>query len=429
MQKGVHILLLDGDQGLSDVIKRWEVWTRFHWVNTEWKVDLDIGGSLRKNDTKGEVLSQDIIEVMVKCIVQKESALASILEQMIPRRDVIALAPVDFPLTHYWESGLNLKRYLIFFAVSIRWWYISNVVPIVETSDVAREISLKALDCIWGTAWVPTLVINSAKLSLDACSLVEHLVVFINIDVSPVRNLDSFLHLLEYRHRLVIFIVENHFREGERLHILKRSILYLFAFLIGCGVRCVEKDALSRVLDWVLLSLCWVYRDIVLRVDESQGELFSNRNLCWECLLSPLVNLSYCDAENPLSTLISRLSVNFVENSIWSILCIHNALYLSWDLSDSLNFRISLSRWCNSSDADYVFLQVLRDNKVVCLVAFGRFEFDVSEYLNDTMSIQVDLAINVIVKWACVLVVSRLLGIASCWKQCRHWSKQKIPHI
>jgi hypothetical protein len=45
-----------------------------------------------------------------------------------------------------------------------------------------------------------------------------------------------------------------------------------------------------------------------------------------------------------------------------------------------------------------VFLQVLRDNKVVCLVGFGRFEFDVSEYLNDTMSIQVDLAINVIVK-------------------------------
>ena len=83
-------------------------------------MDLDIGGSLRKNDTKGEVLSQDIIEVMVKCIVQKESALASILEQMIPRRDVIALAPVDFPLAHYWESGLNLKRYLIFFAVSIR---------------------------------------------------------------------------------------------------------------------------------------------------------------------------------------------------------------------------------------------------------------------------------------------------------------------
>jgi hypothetical protein len=44
---------------------------------------------------------------------------------------------------------------------------------------------------------VPVLIINSSEFTLDACCLIENVVVFINQDISPVRNFDGLFHFCE----------------------------------------------------------------------------------------------------------------------------------------------------------------------------------------------------------------------------------------
>jgi hypothetical protein len=67
---------------------------------------LDIGGSLRQVDLEGEILSEDLINIVVEGVVEDESSSIS-GEQVVASRDVVALAPIDLPLAEDWEPWLN----------------------------------------------------------------------------------------------------------------------------------------------------------------------------------------------------------------------------------------------------------------------------------------------------------------------------------
>jgi hypothetical protein len=67
---------------------------------------LDVGGSLGKNDFQSEVFCNNCVKIMIKSVVENISSIIFISEKMEPSWNIVALTPVSFPLSHYWESWL-----------------------------------------------------------------------------------------------------------------------------------------------------------------------------------------------------------------------------------------------------------------------------------------------------------------------------------
>jgi hypothetical protein len=44
---------------------------------------------------------------VIKGVVENKTVSVLVLEKVVASRDVIALAPIDLPLTEDWETGLN----------------------------------------------------------------------------------------------------------------------------------------------------------------------------------------------------------------------------------------------------------------------------------------------------------------------------------
>ena len=156
---------------------------------------------------------------------------------MVASGNIVSLAPIDLPLTHYWESGLDSKSDLIFISEGVRRRNVADVVPIVETSNVSRKRSLKTLNGILSSVRVPLLIVDTSELTLDASGFIEYFIVLINKDISPVRNLNSFLHILKDGKGLIMSVVDHDFRECERLDILKRTILDISLLFVSSGIR------------------------------------------------------------------------------------------------------------------------------------------------------------------------------------------------
>jgi hypothetical protein len=156
---------------------------------------------------------------------------------VVPSGNIVSLAPIDLPLTHNWESGLDSKSDLIFISEGVRRRNVADVVPIVETSNVSRKRSLKTLNGILSSVGVPLLIVDTSELTLDASGFIEYFIVLINKDISPVRNLNSFLHILKDGKGLIMSVVDHDFRECERLDILKRTILDISLLFVSSRIR------------------------------------------------------------------------------------------------------------------------------------------------------------------------------------------------
>lgn len=106
---------------------------------------------------------------------------------------------------------------------------------------------------------IPLLVVNAAELSFDASSLVKDLVVFIDEDVTPVRDFDSLLDILEDGQRLALTIVNHELREAESFDIFERSILNKFLLLLSGSIRGEEQNNRRGMIYLHLLALRWIH--------------------------------------------------------------------------------------------------------------------------------------------------------------------------
>ena len=155
---------------------------------------------------------------MIECVIKDESVIL-ILHQMVSSGHVIALAPINLPLAHNWESRINLESYFSVFSESIWRRYVANEIPVIESPDVFREICLQALDGKLSWVLVPSVVVDSSKLTLDACCQVEQLVILVNEDVAPVRYLDGLFHFLKYWEGHVELKMDHNLWIGKSLHV------------------------------------------------------------------------------------------------------------------------------------------------------------------------------------------------------------------
>ena len=106
---------------------------------------------------------------------------------------------------------------------------------------------------------IPLLVVNAAELSFDACSLVKDLVIFIDEDVTPVRDFDSLLDILEDGQRLAVTIVDHDLGEAESFDILEWPILNKSLLLLSGSIRGEELDHRRGMVDLHLLALCGIH--------------------------------------------------------------------------------------------------------------------------------------------------------------------------
>ena len=118
-----------------------------HLKNIWLTIYLDIGSSFRKNDLHSEVLSKYVFVVMIECIIENVT-IRLFQEQVVPRRHVISLTPVSFPLAHDWESWVDFECDIIIASEGVGAADVANVVPVVESADVARQLGLKTLHCV-----------------------------------------------------------------------------------------------------------------------------------------------------------------------------------------------------------------------------------------------------------------------------------------
>ena len=159
---------------------------------------LNVFCSFWEYDAESVVLCKDFSHIEVKSVIQDEP-MRSILKQVIPSWHVIALAPVYFPLSENGESRLNLEWDIIIPTEGIRWGDVTNKVPVVKATNVSGKRGLKALNCILSNLSVPVLIINTPEFSLNSSSIIEKFVILINKNVTPVRDFNLFLHLMENR--------------------------------------------------------------------------------------------------------------------------------------------------------------------------------------------------------------------------------------
>jgi hypothetical protein len=80
---------------------------------------LDVGGTFWQDNFESIVFSNDGILIMIESVVENKPSLL-IVEEVIPGWHVIALAPINFPLTHDWESWLDSKAHMILLSEGVR---------------------------------------------------------------------------------------------------------------------------------------------------------------------------------------------------------------------------------------------------------------------------------------------------------------------
>ena len=80
---------------------------------------FDVGGTFWKNHFKGEVLGKDRLKVVITGIIENKSSILIVPEEMETGRNIVSLAPIDLPLAHDRETGLNSKAYFILIAVCV----------------------------------------------------------------------------------------------------------------------------------------------------------------------------------------------------------------------------------------------------------------------------------------------------------------------
>ena len=110
---------------------------------------------------------------------------------MILSWHIIPLIPVSFPLSKYWESWINLKFYMLWSSWSMTWTYISNIIIIIESMNVSWKWNPHTIDCILPMTWVDMRhIINSWKLTVNSCSFIKYIEIFINWYLAPMGNIN-----------------------------------------------------------------------------------------------------------------------------------------------------------------------------------------------------------------------------------------------
>lgn len=71
--------------------------------------------------------------------------LGSVIEEMVSSGDVVALVPVDLPLTKDWVPGVDVKLYFVLVSERSRCGNVANVVIVVEASNVSGQSRANSL--------------------------------------------------------------------------------------------------------------------------------------------------------------------------------------------------------------------------------------------------------------------------------------------
>jgi hypothetical protein len=154
------------------------------------------------------------------------------LEKMVLGRHLISLVPISFPLSKYRESWLNAELNPIWLSQSIACTDITNVVIVIETRNVKWESSSETIDGILPMTWVYVRhVIYSRKLTVDTSSLVKEIIVLINSNRAPVRDINIASCLGEVWKWIWEVEEQLNLTEGQRLNRLEWTVSHFRKFL------------------------------------------------------------------------------------------------------------------------------------------------------------------------------------------------------
>jgi len=154
------------------------------------------------------------------------------LEKMVLGRHLISLVPISFPLSKYRESWLNAELNPIWLSQSIACTDITNVVIVIETRNVKWESSSETIDGILPMTWVYVRhVIYSRKLTVDTSSLVKEIIVLINSNRDPVRDINIASCLGEVWKWIWEVEEQLNLTEGQRLNRLEWTVSHFRKFL------------------------------------------------------------------------------------------------------------------------------------------------------------------------------------------------------
>jgi len=188
-----------------------------HDVAGRWEFNSNVFCSFWQDHSDLIVFSQGFVVGVHEINLEGELRLALlILVQMHLSWHIVALVPVGLPLAKDWKSWFDIKSDMVIMSEGMRRTDISDVVIVVEAMDVLRKIGSHHADRVLTLLWIKIWhVVDSRKLSVDPCCLVEDVEILVNCDRSPVRNVDVSASLSEHGKGV---------REGEeKLDLVERN--------------------------------------------------------------------------------------------------------------------------------------------------------------------------------------------------------------
>lgn len=105
-------------------------------------------------------------------------------------RHVVALIPISFPLSKYWEARRYAKVYIVLTSEGFRSRYIPNIVIVRKIFYVSWQLSFKTFNSLFAVTWNVLIIIHSSKFTFYSSCLIENIKVFFNFDITPVRYLN-----------------------------------------------------------------------------------------------------------------------------------------------------------------------------------------------------------------------------------------------
>ncbi len=119
---------------------------------------------------------------------------------------VVPQLPVWFPTSEQREPWIKRHSHCLCRAISVSPWSrdVSHLVSIIQPPDFIRQLKVDSFEWIFNFSSSWTAVSYSRKFALQGRPLINHLVVFSNSHISPMRYLDNFLDWGELYKRIVV---------------------------------------------------------------------------------------------------------------------------------------------------------------------------------------------------------------------------------
>ena len=265
---------------------------------------------------------------------------------MVISRHLINLFTDCVPLHKDWETWIYDIRDMVRFSFSIAWTYVSNVVVIVETWNIHWKRCSQTVNSILPMAWIDMRhVIDSGKLTINSSCLVEQVVVFIDSNGSPVRDIDVPGCFSEVRERIREVEEQLNLTECQWLNVFIWSISHFRVFLPCWTFRCIMDVRLLHVKDY-----CWflsvVYRQHKLWFIKFNLLFLVNANHFWVRLSSSFVVFIHLYRMNFTCLFVVWMQLNSEQQHIVQIVSrIARKSKACWQWVDLLMLQVVLLTW------------------------------------------------------------------------------------